>query len=91
MLVTQGSEGCNNHAQNLGRSYTHLGFKVNAVDVCGAGDMFLAGLVYASTFTTNIKQQLDVANAYAAISVAKAGIYVPTKQELIEFLQERGL
>lgn len=91
MLVTQGSEGCNNYAQNLGRGYTHLGFKVSAVDVCGAGDMLLAGLVYASTFTTNIKQQLDVANAYAAISVAKAGIYVPTKQELIEFLQERGL
>lgn len=57
-----------------GQVVTDPGFKVNAVDTCGAGDAFLAGYVHWGT--------LEGANRWAALSTTKMGTIVPKLEEL---------
>ena len=51
-------------------------------DVCGAGDTFLAALVYQYLRTNSISDAIIYANKAAAISVQHLGVYALTKEDI---------
>ena len=51
-------------------------------DVCGAGDVFLAALVFNFLLTKNIESSIKIANKAATISVTKSGTYVLQKEDI---------
>lgn len=53
-------------------------------DVCGAGDTFLAALVYEYLNTNSIEQAIEFANAAAAVTVKHLGVYAPKLKEIDE-------
>ena len=55
---------------------------VKVFDVCGAGDTFLAALVYEFLKTSNMQKSIDLANRAAAISVTHPGAYYLNKQDI---------
>ena len=55
---------------------------VEVVDVCGAGDTFLAALVYKYLNTTNIESAIKFANLASSITVTHRGVYAPTLEEV---------
>ena len=67
IIVTYGSKGC----QYMGETYPID--KTEIVDVCGAGDVFLAALVSKHLETKNIKMALPFANKKAALSCQSLG------------------
>jgi len=52
--------------------------------VCGAGDTFLAALVYQFLTTNQIPEALLFANRAAAVTVKHMGVYAPTLKEINE-------
>lgn len=77
IIVTLGSEGCR---------YNNKIFpapKVEVVDVCGAGDTFLATLCYFYLKTNQIEDAIIIANKAAAITVKHLGVYSPAITEFI--------
>jgi len=57
--------------------------KVEAYDVCGAGDTFLAALAYKYVETGNdMKTAIQFAMRAAAVTVQKIGVYAPTLKEI---------
>ena len=56
--------------------------KVDVFDVCGAGDVFLSGLVYGFMNTGKIEDAIEIANNLATISVTKQGTYVVCGDDL---------
>ena len=79
VYVTLGSEG----AIHAGIKYPTL--KVECVDPCGAGDAFLAGLVYGY-FQQTWRPSIHYALVCGAVSTTKLGTYQPTLLDL-----QRGL
>lgn len=61
-------------------------FKSETVDVCGAGDAFLAGLVYGYLYTVTEMLKYGIVNA--GISVRHIGTYAPSEKELLEGMKE---
>lgn len=61
-------------------------FKVKAVDVCGAGDAFLAAFSLGDR--NQPKQSLEIANAWAALSTTIHGTIPPRKKDLFRTLRE---
>lgn len=61
-------------------------YKNETVDVCGAGDAFLAGMVYG--YLVNEKYMLEYGIVNAGISVRHVGTYSPTLKELEEGLDD---
>lgn len=55
---------------------------VDIVDVCGAGDTFLAALVYEFLKTKSIDKSVRFANIASSITVTKFGVYAPTFDEI---------
>lgn len=51
-------------------------------DVCGAGDTFLAALVYKYLEARNIETAIEFANKAASISVQHFGVYALTKEDI---------
>lgn len=51
-------------------------------DVCGAGDTFLAALVYKFLETDNMHQAIEFANKASAITVQHFGNYAPSLEEI---------
>lgn len=49
---------------------------VDVYDVCGAGDVFLSGLVYGWLAFQSMPQAIRIANKCASLSVTKTGTYV---------------
>lgn len=76
LVVTLGSSG----ALYNGKLFPTK--KVDIFDVCGAGDVFLSGLVYGYLSTNSIERGIEVGNKLASISVTKQGIYTATKEDL---------
>ncbi len=77
LIVTQGAEGAKlfvRHSYDDGRSVTHSlsvrALPVSAVDVCGCGDTFLAGLVASSLRNSDPFTAMQFANAAAATVVS---------------------
>jgi D-glycero-beta-D-manno-heptose-7-phosphate kinase len=56
--------------------------KVDAYDVCGAGDTFLAALVFEYLRKNNMEEAILFAMKAAAITVQKIGVYAPTLEEI---------
>jgi D-beta-D-heptose 7-phosphate kinase/D-beta-D-heptose 1-phosphate adenosyltransferase len=69
----------------LGARWTSQIFKtekVDVYDVCGAGDVFLAGLVYGYLKYGNMPEAITLANKCASLSVTKMGTYVLTRENI---------
>lgn len=76
-VVTLGEKGamCN------GKIYSTD--KTEVFDVCGAGDVFLSGLVYGWLRWQDPRLSIELANQAARISVSKMGTYVLTEEDII--------
>ena len=77
LIVTQGKAG----ARYKGTVYPAPAIEVT--DVCGAGDTFLASLVYFHLITGNLNTTIPLANKASAVTVQKLGTYAPTMEEFI--------
>ena len=76
LIVTLGSAGA---------SWNGLMFKpkpVKVFDVCGAGDTFMASLVYKFLKTKDMGASIEFANKAAAISVTHPGAYHLNQQDI---------
>lgn len=81
LIVTLGNKGA-----ILKQNLTEKNFpssKVEVTDVCGAGDTFLAALVYKFLLTNNIDQSIIFANRAAAVTVQHVGVYSPKLEEIL--------
>ena len=77
LIVTLGKEG----AKFNGKIYPSK--KVEVHDVCGAGDVFLAGLVHKYLMSGgNIENAIEFANNCASVSVGHFGTYVLSKGDI---------
>ena len=76
LIVTKGSEGC------IYKQTLYPAEKVNVYDVVGAGDTFLAALVYGYITTNNIDESLMLGNRAAAIAVQQLGTYILTEKDV---------
>jgi D-beta-D-heptose 7-phosphate kinase/D-beta-D-heptose 1-phosphate adenosyltransferase len=55
----------------------------DVIDVCGAGDTFLAALVYKFLETQHMPDAIKFANKAAAVTVKHVGVYAPRLEEII--------
>jgi D-beta-D-heptose 7-phosphate kinase/D-beta-D-heptose 1-phosphate adenosyltransferase len=78
LIVTMGKYGCR-YKDNI-----YPAPVVEVADVCGAGDTFLAALVYEFLNTKNIESAIAFANRAAAVTVKYNGVYAPTLKEINE-------
>jgi D-beta-D-heptose 7-phosphate kinase/D-beta-D-heptose 1-phosphate adenosyltransferase len=78
LIVTRGAEG----ADIIHHDIHCPAPAVEVVDVTGAGDTFLAALVYQYLVTTNIKKAVEFATRAASIAVQHVGVYAPTLEEI---------
>lgn len=76
LIVTMGSDG----ARFRDTVYTTTAVEVS--DVTGAGDTFLAALVYKYLETEDITQAIPFANRASAVTVQHYGVYAPTLEEI---------
>ena len=81
LIVTKGSEGC------IYKQTLYPAEKVNVYDVVGAGDTFLAALVYGYITTNNIDQSLMLGNRAAGIAVQQPGTYILTEEDVQKILR----
>lgn len=56
--------------------------KVEAHDVCGAGDTFLAALAVRYLETESMEEAINFAMKAAAVTVKHTGVYAPTREEI---------
>ena len=77
---TKGSEGC------IYKQTLYPAEKVNVYDVVGAGDTFLAALVYGYLSYNDIEQALMLGNRAAAVAVQQLGTYVLQQEDIHEIL-----
>ena len=80
LIVTKGSQGC------IYNNTLYPAEKVNVYDVVGAGDTFLAGLVYGYLSYNDIEQALMLGNRAAAVAVQQLGTYVLQQEDIHEIL-----
>lgn len=76
LIVTLGSKGVR------WRGIMFQPKEVKVFDVCGAGDTFLAALVFHYLMTLKMQESIDFANRAAAISVEHPGTYQLTPEDL---------
>ena len=77
LIVTKGPDGAACNATTVSP-----GFPVNVVDVCGAGDTFLAAFAYAVTKGSNVPSAMNFANRCAAITCTHIGTYALKSHEV---------
>ena len=80
MIITKGGEG----TEYQGKLYPAE--KVNVFDVVGAGDTFLAALVYGYLKYGRIEEAIPLANKAAALAVSHRGTYVLTEEDVTKIL-----
>lgn len=76
VVITLGSAGA------LYNSVVYPVKPIDVVDVCGAGDIFLAALAVRYIETRSMSESIDFANKAARVSVAHARTYIPTRTEI---------
>ena len=88
IAVTLGSEGVLLATRQRQEKVT--GFKVQAVDTTGAGDIFHGAFVYGTCQKMSLENIIKLSNVTAALSTTKYGssISIPTKKEVKEKLNE---
>lgn len=82
LIVTKGGEGC------LYNNTLYPAEKVKVYDVAGAGDTFLAALVYGYLHYEDIEKAILIANKAAAVAVQNQGTYVLTEEDVKGFFQD---
>lgn len=78
MIVTLGAKG----AMYKGEIYPAP--KVEVVDVCGAGDTFLASLTYFYLLDSDIESAIKKAILASSITVQHTGVYAPSLDEICD-------
>lgn len=76
LVVTLGENGCYYGLK------TYPSEQISVVDVCGAGDVFLAALAYGFLKTKSMGRAIEVANKAAAMSCAHMGVYTLNQEEV---------
>jgi bifunctional ADP-heptose synthase (sugar kinase/adenylyltransferase) len=76
MIVTYGSE------KVTYKDKVYFPPKVDAHDVCGAGDTFLAAVVYSYLETGSIEKAIEFAMKASAVTVQHVGVYAPRLEEI---------
>lgn len=69
-----------------GRFYHHPGFNIEVADTVGAGDSFLATLIYELLSNSSTKKALTLACAYGALVASKEGATCKVNRDEIESL-----
>lgn len=97
LLVSEGAEGCRYYTKQFkGRV---PGVKVKSVDTTGAGDAYVAGLLYCLASDMNLYQDekklrdaLLFANACGAVTVTERGAIpaMPTKEAVLQILAKNA-
>jgi bifunctional ADP-heptose synthase (sugar kinase/adenylyltransferase) len=87
LIVTLGRDGAVFKQNNV--EILHDSVDTEVVDVCGAGDTFLAALVYSYLNTYDIHEAIRFANIAASITVKHMGVYAPTLEEINEIARIR--
>ncbi len=94
VAITFGEKGCY-YCTREGSGYIE-GFKVNVVDTTGAGDGFVAGMLYkvlelGDDFTKMGEEVFHFANAVGALTCEKRGAIrgLPTLRQVRRFLKKR--
>ena len=78
LIVTMGDGGC------VYKNKIYRTNKVEVFDVCGAGDVFMASLIYKYMKHGCMERAIEFANKCASYSVTKFGTYVLTKEDINE-------
>ena len=77
MIVTQGKQGA------LYNNKMYPAAAIDVIDVCGAGDTFLAALAYEYLNTDgNMEAAVEFAIRASAVTVQHIGVYAPTLEEI---------
>jgi D-beta-D-heptose 7-phosphate kinase/D-beta-D-heptose 1-phosphate adenosyltransferase len=76
LIITKGADG------SVYKNRMYPGVDIDVVDVCGAGDVFLAALVYGYLEHKSIPAAIRLANKCAAISCKHLGAYTLTRQDI---------
>ena len=80
LIITQGSKGC------VYNNTLYPAEKVKVFDVVGAGDTFLAALVFGYLRYQDINKAIMLGNKAAAIAVQQLGTYVLSQTDINELL-----
>lgn len=72
LAVTRGANGSTGYARD-GEVADAPGVKVTAVDATGAGDAFMAGLIFAQLRGDDVMKRMRFANACGALATTKRG------------------
>ena len=83
LIITSGDKGV------VWAAHFIKAIKVDVADVCGAGDTFLAALVYKYLHNYNMLESIKFANKASSITVQHLGVYAPTLEE-IDNVKELG-
>jgi D-beta-D-heptose 7-phosphate kinase/D-beta-D-heptose 1-phosphate adenosyltransferase len=78
LIVTLGKQGTQFNGVTYPAPITEV------ADVCGAGDTFLAALVYKFLLTKSAEAAIEFANRAASVTVKHIGVYAPTLKEINE-------
>ena len=91
LVVKQGAQGCTVHPAR-GEPLRVPGFRVEVLNVLGAGDAFASGLIYGRLKGWDWRKAARMANACGAILVTKHGVanFMPTEREALQFVEEQG-
>ena len=76
LIVTCGNQGARY------KDKTYPAVQIAIVDVCGAGDTFLAALCYKYLVSNHMSLAIDFAIRASAITVQHIGVYAPTLEEI---------
>ena len=76
LIVTRGSEGAEYNKK------LYPATPVEVVDVCGAGDTFLASLTFEFLNNKDIEKAIEFANRASAVTVQHTGVYAPLLEEI---------
>jgi len=80
LIITLGELGCIHASPNSINMYPAL--PIQAIDVTGAGDTFIAGLAVALSEGKDIKRSIQFANRAASIAVTKKGTQYVERNEV---------
>ncbi|MGN1059155.1 MAG: carbohydrate kinase family protein [Clostridia bacterium] len=91
VVITQGQKGGILYDGNTLEAYP--AFAVHAVDSNGSGDVFHGAFAFCAAMGYNYKKSCIFSSAVSALKCTKVGarLGVPTFDETIEFLKERGV
>lgn len=90
VVITLGEDGCYYHDLD-GNSFSQPAFSVKPKDTTAAGDTFIGAYAASSASGEEPAASVRFASAAAAIAVTRDGAQtsVPSREEIIAFLQER--